>query len=103
MSTVAYVVSTSTGTVVVARTAALEMTGNVDLHTRYVTALRRQTKTAEPPPPDAFSCPYCSHQGRIFQTDDQLYDHATVEHASILQSMAPDQARAQLRDAALRM
>lgn len=102
MSTVAYVVSTSTG-IVAAQTAALEMTSNVDLHTRYVTALRRQTKTAEPPPPDAFSCPYCSHQGRIFQSDDQLYDHATVEHASILEAMAPDQARAQLRDAALRM
>jgi hypothetical protein len=102
VSIVAYVVSTSTG-FVVARAAALEMTGNVDLHSRYVTALRRQTKTAEPPPSDALSCPYCSHQGRIFQTDDQLYDHATVEHASILQSMAPGQARAQLRDAALRM
>jgi hypothetical protein len=79
------------------------MTGNVDLHTRYVTALRRQTKTAEPPPPDAFYCPYCSHQGRIFQSDDQLYDHATVEHASILDSLTLDQARAQVRDAALRM
>ena len=102
MSTVAFVVLTATG-IPAAEVAALEMTGNVDLHTRYVTALRRQTKTAEPPPSDAISCPYCTHQGRIFQTDDQLYDHATVEHGSILESMTPDEARAQLRDAALRM
>jgi hypothetical protein len=79
------------------------MTGNVDLHTRYVTALRRQTKTAEPPPPDPIFCPYCSHQERIFQTDAQLYDHATFEHGSILGSLTADQARAQVRDAALRM
>lgn len=78
--------------------------GNADMHTsRYVAALQNQTKTAEPPPLDAHLCPYCSHHGRIFQTEDQLYDHATLEHASILQTMPPDQARAQLLDAAGRM
>lgn len=68
------------------------MTGNVDLHTRYVTALRMQ-KTAESPS-DALPCPWCSHNGRMFRSDDQFLDHVNVEHASILQSM---------RDAALRM
>lgn len=102
MSTVAYVVLASRGSAA-AESAALNMTSNVDSHSRYVSALRRQTKTAEPPPSDAFPCPYCIHQGRIFQTDDQLFDHAAVEHAPILHAMDPEQARAQLRDAALRM
>ncbi|KAF2676676.1 hypothetical protein K458DRAFT_396712 [Lentithecium fluviatile CBS 122367] len=79
------------------------MTSNAAFQTRYVTALQKQTRTAEPPPSDALSCPYCSHRGRIFQTESQLFDHATVDHASIVQAMEPDQARAQLRDAALRM
>jgi hypothetical protein len=79
------------------------MTSNVDIHSRWVTALRTQAKTADAPPPDALSCPYCERSGRIFQTVDQLLSHAQVEHASLLDALDPDTARAQVRDAALRM
>ncbi|KAF1961918.1 hypothetical protein CC80DRAFT_199924 [Byssothecium circinans] len=79
------------------------MTGNVDIHSKWVTALRTQAKTAEAPPTDALPCPYCPHQGRIFQDIGQLYSHAQVEHASRFESMTPEQARAQLQDAALRI
>ncbi|OAF99384.1 uncharacterized protein CC84DRAFT_394084 [Paraphaeosphaeria sporulosa] len=79
------------------------MTSNVDLPSRWVTALRTQAKTADAPSADALSCPYCEHSGRIFQTVDQLYSHAKVEHASLLDTMDPETARAQVQDAALRM
>jgi hypothetical protein len=79
------------------------MTSNVDIHSRWVTALRTQAKTADAPPPDALSCPYCDHSGRIFQTTDQLFSHAKVEHASLVEAFDPKTARAQVRDAALRM
>jgi hypothetical protein len=76
------------------------MSSNVDLHARYVHALRAQTaKTADAPPPAAL-CPYCDNHGRIFQDSSQLYDHAKLEHADKLQAMG-DRAPAQLRDDAL--
>ncbi|KAJ4355819.1 uncharacterized protein N0V89_003840 [Didymosphaeria variabile] len=78
------------------------MTSNVDIHSRWVTALRTQAKTVDAPPTDALSCPYCEHSGRIFQSLDQLVNHANVEHASVLEAN-PETARAQVRDAALRM
>lgn len=76
---------------------------NVDIHSRYVAALRTQAKTAEAATTDAWPCPYCSHHGRIFQTADQLFSHATVEHAPVVQAMDPAQARAQVREAALKL
>lgn len=79
------------------------MTSNVDIHSRWVTALRTQAKTADAPPTDAFSCPYCDHSGRIFQSIDQLFSHAKVEHAPLLRGLDPERARAQVQDAALRM
>lgn len=84
-------------------TAALSMTSNVDIHARFVNALRTQAKTADAPPPDALPCPYCSHQGRIFQSENQLFSHVKVEHASLLQAVHPSHARAHVRDAALRV
>ncbi|KAF2791200.1 hypothetical protein K505DRAFT_249485 [Melanomma pulvis-pyrius CBS 109.77] len=79
------------------------MASNVDLQARWVNALRTQAKTAEATPPGTLPCPYCSHQGRIFQNLDQLFDHATVEHASILHPMETGQARARVRSDALRI
>jgi hypothetical protein len=77
------------------------MSSNVDLHTRYVHALRAQTaKTVDAPPPATLPCPYCDNHGRIFQDSSQLYDHAKLEHADKLQAMG-DCAPAQLRDDAL--
>ncbi|KAK7178406.1 hypothetical protein PSPO01_15552, partial [Paraphaeosphaeria sporulosa] len=79
------------------------MTSNLDLYSRWVTALRTQAKTVDALRPDALSCPYCEHSGRIFQAVDQLYSHAKVEHASLLDTMDPETAHAQVQDAALRM
>ncbi|PVH98421.1 hypothetical protein DM02DRAFT_531208 [Periconia macrospinosa] len=62
-----------------------------------------QAKTADASPTDALLCPYCAHQGRIFQSFDQLVSHATVEHAAYFTSVNPQDARAQLQEAALRM
>ncbi|KAL5434023.1 hypothetical protein PMIN06_011513 [Paraphaeosphaeria minitans] len=79
------------------------MTSNVDSNSRWVTALRTQPKTVDALPQDALSCPYCENNGRIFQTLDQLYSHAKVEHASLLDTMDPETARTQVQDASLRM
>ncbi|KAL5423574.1 hypothetical protein PMIN04_003839 [Paraphaeosphaeria minitans] len=79
------------------------MTSNVDIHSRWVTALRTQAKTVDAPPPEALPCPYCEHSGRMFQTVGQLYSHAKVEHTSLLDTMDPDTACAQLQRAALQM
>ncbi|KAF2864714.1 hypothetical protein BDV95DRAFT_508584 [Massariosphaeria phaeospora] len=81
------------------------MTGNasLDIHSRFVTALRTQAKTAEAPPSDALPCPHCKNHARIFQTLEQLFSHAKAEHAAMLQAVEPAQARAQLRDAALKL
>lgn len=79
------------------------MTSNVDIHSRWVNALRTQAKTADAPPTDALPCPYCHHSGRIFQTLDQLFSHTKVEHASLVEVFDPKMAREQVRVAALRM
>lgn len=39
----------------------------------------------------------------MFQTVDQLFSHAKVDHASLLDPMDLEMARAQVQDAALRM
>jgi hypothetical protein len=77
--------------------------GNVDLHARYVNVLRTQAKTADAPPSDTLPCPFCNHQGRIFQNLDQLFSHAKDEHASVLQAIGPKGARAHVEEEALKM
>jgi hypothetical protein len=79
------------------------MTSNVDIQARFVNALRTQAKTADGPHSESLPCPFCTHQGRIFQNLDQLLSHAQVEHAAVLQAMEPSQARAQLREEALKV
>ena len=79
------------------------MTSSVDIQARFVNALRTQAKTADATPPNALPCPYCSHEGRIFQNLDQLFSHAKVEHTAVVQAMEPSQARAQVRSAALEL
>jgi hypothetical protein len=77
--------------------------GNVDIHARFVTALRRQPKTADALPPDTLPCGFCQNQGRIFQSLDQLFNHAKVEHASLLKSLDTSGARALVREEALKV
>jgi hypothetical protein len=57
------------------------------LQSKYTQALRNQSKPAAAAA-ENLTCPYCS--GRIFQTDDQLWHHARLEHLSILQGMNID-------------
>ncbi|KAF1847404.1 uncharacterized protein K460DRAFT_57815 [Cucurbitaria berberidis CBS 394.84] len=72
------------------------------VQSRFVNALRTQGK-AEYPLANALPCPYPGHHGRIFQSVDQLFDHAKAEHNAEIGSLEPRQARAQLREAALKL
>ncbi|KAJ4286340.1 hypothetical protein N0V90_013374 [Kalmusia sp. IMI 367209] len=75
--------------------------GNVDVHARFVNALRTQAKAL--PPSDALPCPYCSHQGRIFQNLDQLFSHAKTDHAHLLQDIDQSRARSRVKEDALKV
>jgi hypothetical protein len=77
-------------------------TGTVDIQSKFVQALRTQGK-AEYPLSGALPCPYPGHHGRMFQSVDQLHDHAKAEHASEVAKFKPGQARERLRDAALKL
>ena len=70
--------------------------------TRWANALRTQAKTTEAPPTDAMLCPYCNHEGRIFQSIDQLFNHVNADHASHFQRVDPDRIRDQLQQDVLR-
>ena len=50
------------------------------LQARYTKHLRAQAKTAAAAAADNLACPFCD--GRIFQQDDQLFDHVSLEHPS---------------------
>jgi hypothetical protein len=76
-------------------------TGNVDIHSKFVHALRTQGKT-EWSLNGALPCPY-GHHGRMFQSLDQLYDHAKTEHESQFTDLKPSQIREQLKDAVIRL
>ncbi|KAH8704679.1 hypothetical protein GQ44DRAFT_629914 [Phaeosphaeriaceae sp. PMI808] len=77
-------------------------TGNIDIQSKFVKALRTQGK-AEYPLSGALPCPYPGHHGRMFQSVDQLYDHAKTEHAAQIANLKPAQAREKLKDAALKL
>jgi hypothetical protein len=79
--------------------------GHVDLEARYVEALRTQPKTADAPRSSALPCPYCTHQGRMFQTPSQVYNHVELEHAADLQALRLEPARkyAHVMDQSMKM
>jgi hypothetical protein len=79
------------------------MASNVDIQSRFVNALRTQAKTAKTTQSNQLPCPYCTHQGQIFQDVDQLLNHAEIKHVSILQTMETGQARVQVRNAAMKL
>jgi hypothetical protein len=76
--------------------------GKVDIQSKFVNALRTQAK-AEYPLSAALPCPFPGDHGRIFQSVDQLYDHAKSAHASEMAAFKPGQARDKLREAALKL
>jgi hypothetical protein len=78
------------------------MNGDINMRLKYVKALETQSGT-EVLSPGALPCPYAGHNVRMFQSVDELYDHAKTEHALQLASFEPWQARERLRDAALKL
>ncbi|KAF2629342.1 hypothetical protein BU25DRAFT_457015 [Macroventuria anomochaeta] len=72
--------------------------GNVDTQSHFINALWTQAShhKAEPRPTTALSCPYCDHQGRVFQSPEQLLDHARIEHDSEFKGLASPRAREKL-------
>ncbi|KAH7076133.1 hypothetical protein FB567DRAFT_608774 [Paraphoma chrysanthemicola] len=75
-------------------------TGNVDIQSKFVNALR--TQKTEIPLSGALPCPF-GHHGRMFQSVEQLYDHAKTEHASHIANLKPSQAKEKLKLAALEL
>lgn len=73
----------------------------VDIQSRFVNALRTQASSkAESRTAGSLPCPY-GHPGRTFQSVEQLYSHAKVEHASEIDGLDETQAKIGVRDAAL--
>jgi hypothetical protein len=70
---------------------------NVDIQARFVNALRTQAKTVEQS--GVLTCPYGDHQGRIFQNFDQVFHHARIEHAAIIQGLDESKARNHVKEA----
>jgi hypothetical protein len=75
------------------------------LQTRYTKHLRAQAKTAAATTAENLACPFCD--GRIFQQDDQLFDHVNLKHPSKVQEAGlnpggTDLFRKFLREEALR-
>jgi hypothetical protein len=69
---------------------------------RFVDALTTQKGQAESPPSDALPCPY-GHDGRIFATFNQLYDHVKADHSSQLRNSNDQEARSKVREAVLKL
>jgi hypothetical protein len=69
-----------------------------DIQSQFVNALRTpasskpQYRVAGPLP-----CPY-GHQGRIFQSIEQLMDHTKVEHPSELTGLGEEEAKRRIRN-----
>ncbi|KAL6702657.1 hypothetical protein ACN47E_001242 [Coniothyrium glycines] len=69
---------------------------------RFLTALRTQKK-ADPAAKTIFSCPYPGHEDQTFHGFESLYSHAKAEHASQLIGLEPREARAHLKERALKI
>lgn len=61
-----------------------------DVLSRFVHVLYKQPRSLPTLP-----CPL-GHHGRMFQSVDQLYDHAKTEHASHIANLKPSQAKEKL-------
>ena len=76
------------------------------LQTPYTKHLRAQAKTAAGATAENLACPFCDE--RIFQQDDQLFDHVNLKHPSKVQEAGlnlqggADLFRKFLREEALR-
>lgn len=74
----------------------------LDIQSRFVNALRTQASNkAESRLEGPLPCPY-GHNGRMFQTVDQLLDHARTEHSVEVQGLDDKQGRMKVRDSVVR-
>jgi hypothetical protein len=69
-------------------------------HSNFVHTLQTQ-KAESPTLTRALPCPYPGHDGRMFLSLEQLYDHAKDEHATQFEGLRASQARDKLKDAVL--
>jgi hypothetical protein len=75
------------------------MDSDFDIHTHFSNAFRKQkSPKAESELPGLLSCPY-GHSGRIFQSFQQLLNHARDEHASELSGLNDEQSHLRLQEA----
>jgi hypothetical protein len=73
----------------------------IDIQSRFVNALRTQAShKAEARAVGPLPCPY-GHHGRIFQSVEQLLDHAKAEHNTELRGLDDKQGLLKVREAAL--
>lgn len=73
-----------------------------DIQSRFVHALRTQASSkAESRLGGPLPCPY-GHNGRMFQTVDQLLDHARTEHSVEVQDLDDRQGRMKVHTAVVR-
>jgi hypothetical protein len=70
---------------------------NISIQPRFVNALG--TQASYKPRKNlatALLCPYPGHNGRIFNSINQLLDHAKTDHAEYFGDLSPDEARRKL-------
>ena len=71
----------------------------VDIHAHFNNAFRKQNSPkVESELSGLLSCPY-GHSGRMFQSFQQLLDHANIEHASEVSGLNNEQAHLKLQEA----
>jgi hypothetical protein len=71
----------------------------VDIHAHFDNAFRKQNNIkVESEHSGLLSCPY-GHSGRIFQSIQQLLDHARIEHTLEVSGLNDEQSHSRLRDA----
>lgn len=72
-----------------------------DIHTHFNNAVRNQkSPKSQSEPSGLLTCPY-GHSGRMFQTFQQLLDHASVEHASEVSGLNNEQVHLRLQEAVI--
>jgi len=67
------------------------------VQTKFAQALKTQSPIIR-----AHACPYPGHEGRVFPSADQLYDHGKIDHRDEFEGLSPRQAREKFRQLSLK-
>jgi hypothetical protein len=67
------------------------------VQTKFAQALKTQSPTIR-----AHTCPYPGHEGRVFPSADQLYDHGKIDHRDEFEGLSPRQAREKFRQLSIK-